>query len=118
MNDTIIIIILALVSITSFYMSGRAQKKSISLWDVAFIGAFWNLFDTGWWFRFCWDKQAEPDILGIPYMISAFLFALVFLAYARRRGIDIGPAYSGSVLIIPKAPSGKKDYKIIVLFII
>ncbi len=118
MKDAIIIIALVLISAAGFIMSGRTQKKSIGIWDIAFIGAFWNLFDTGWWFQFCWDRQAEPDILGIPYMISALLFAIVFLAYVRRRRIDMGPAYSGNLLVLPKAPSGRKEIKTLSLFVV
>ncbi len=118
MNDTLIFFGLSLISVAAFIMSGRTQKETIGIWDIAFIGAFWNLLDTGWWFRFNWDQQAEPDILGMPYMLSALSFALVFLAYVKRRGIDMGPAYSGSLLAIPKVPSGKKEIKILSLFVI
>jgi membrane protease YdiL (CAAX protease family) len=116
MTNSIITAGLVIITITGFILSGRRQDKGIGIWDIAFIAAFWNLFDTGWWFLFDWAQQSEPDMLGTAYMISSVPFAIIFLAYIKRRGIDIGPSFHTRFLTMPKPPAEPAKYKILLIF--
>lgn len=109
---------LVITSAAAFILSGRAKKKEMALWDAAFIAAFWNLFDTGWWFRYDWSAQPEPDMLSPAYMISAIPFIIIFLAYIKRRGIDIGPSFNALFLKFPAPPSKAGEFKYLALFTI
>jgi membrane protease YdiL (CAAX protease family) len=116
MTGIIVRIGLVIVIIISFILSGRWRWKTIGIWDIVFIAAFWNFFDTGWWFFFDWTQQTEPDMLSTQYMISAVPFALIFLAYIKRRSIDLGPVFQTKLLIIPKPPSESRQYIALLAF--
>ncbi|MBN1534424.1 MAG: CPBP family intramembrane metalloprotease [Spirochaetes bacterium] len=118
MANTIILVILLAISAAGFYFSGNYKDKTIGIWDILFILAFWNAFDTGWFFILDWTRQSEPDMLSHPYMISAIPFALVLLAYIHRRGIDLGPSWRKGLLTVPKFYNGIRDLRILSLFII
>ncbi len=116
MNNTIIFIGLIVISVAGFIIAGRRQKNFIGIWDILFIGAFWNLFDTGWWFHYDWSQQTEPDVLNPIYMISAVPFIVIFLAYVKRRAIDMGPAFKTGFITLPKPPTGTREFKILAIF--
>lgn len=116
MINLIIFFVLIIISIISFIVAGRTGNKSITVWDILFILAFWNLFDTGWWFHFDWSQQAEPDMLNTAYMISAIPFTVIFLIFAKKREINMGDMFHTQVLVFPKPPCSIKEITILVVF--